>query len=138
MIRRSLSLFAFLFLLAATPFASAATRPPVSYGRDISPVLSDKCYRCHGPDAAARKAELRLDTRKGLTKKVVVPSQPDKSELVTRIFSDDDDVRMPPPDSKLSLSADQKELLRRWVNEGANFTEHWSFQPLADKISVPL
>ena len=80
---------------------------------------------------------MRLDTREGLASKVVVAGQPDKSELVTRIFSDDDDERMPPPDSKLSLSADQKELLRRWVAEGAKFAEHWSFQPLPDKIPIP-
>src|SRR3954471_1615524 len=137
MITRASILFTCLNLLAAAHIAPAATRPPVSYGRDISPVLSDKCYRCHGPDAAARKAELRLDTRKGLSKKVVVAGQPQKSELVTRILSDDDDERMPPPDSKLSLSADQKDLLRRWVTEGAKFAEHWAFQPLPDKIPLP-
>src|SRR5215204_2734705 len=99
----TLILFAFVNFLATAQVTSAATRPPVSFGRDISPILSDKCYRCHGPDAAARQAEVRLDTREGLSKNVVVAGQPDKSELVTRIFSDDDDVRMPPPDSKLSL-----------------------------------
>ncbi len=137
MITRTPILFACLNLLAEVQIASAATRPPVSYGRDIRPILSDKCYHCHGPDAASRQAELRLDTREGLASKVVVAGQPDKSELVTRIFSDDDDVRMPPPDSKLSLSADQKELLRRWVTEGAKFAEHWSFQPLPDRIPLP-
>src|SRR3954451_2160932 len=100
-------LIACLNLLAAVEVASSATRPLVSFGRDISPILSDKCYRCHGPDAAARQAELRLDTREGLSKKIVVPGQPDKSELVKRIFSDDDDERMPPPDAKLSLTTEQ-------------------------------
>jgi len=89
--------------------------------------------RCRG--AAGRTAG--LDTREGLASKVVVAGQPDKSELVKRIFSEDDDERMPPPDSKLSLSADQKELLRRWITEGAKFAEHWAFQPLPDKISIP-
>src|SRR6187397_2311750 len=137
MIRRTPSLFVFLYLLAAAPFASAATRPPVSYGRDISPILSDKCYHCHGPDAGARQAELRLDTREGLLQKVVVAGQPDKSELVSRIFSEDEDERMPPPASKVSLTPDQKDLLRRWVAEGAKVSEHWSFQPLPEKIPVP-
>src|SRR5262245_60367608 len=102
MITRTSILFALFASAAAAPFvaiASAATRPPVSYGRDIRPILSDKCYHCHGPDAAARQAELRLDTREGLTKKVVIAGQPDRSELVKRILSTDDDERMPPTDS---------------------------------------
>src|SRR5256885_10677270 len=93
-------LFACLNLLAAVQVASAATRPPVSYGRDISPILSDKCYRCHGPDAAARQAELRLAKSDGLSKKVVVEGQTDKSELIKRILCDEDDVRVPLPASK--------------------------------------
>src|SRR5262245_16505178 len=97
MIRRMPILVAGVYLLVVVEFATAATRPPVSYGRDIRPILSDKCYRCHGPDGAARQAELRLDTREGLTSKVVVPGKPDKSELVARIFGEDDDERMPPP-----------------------------------------
>src|SRR3954464_14657706 len=104
-------------VLVATVFcagpACAITRPPISYDRDIRPILSDKCYRCHGPDTEARQAELRLDTREGLSREIVIAGNPEKSELVKRSFSDDDEVRMPPPDSKLSLSADQKELLRR-------------------------
>src|SRR6188768_2711719 len=87
--------------------AAAETRPPVSYGRDIRPILSDKCFRCHGPDGESREAELRLDTREGVMAKVVVPGKPDESEIVTRIFSDDADTRIPPPDSKLSLTTVQ-------------------------------
>jgi hypothetical protein len=123
--------------LAAARPATAETRPPVSYGRVIRPILSDKCFRCHGPDGESREADLRLDTREGVRAKVVVPGKPDDSEIVTRIFSDDDDERMPPADSKLSLSAEQKELLRRWISEGAPFTEHWAFQPLPAKVDVP-
>src|SRR6476620_8621197 len=111
-------LLACLGWLAFSHWSVADTLPPVSYDRDIRPILSDKCYGCHGPDAAARKAELRLDTHEGLSAKVVVAGKPDKSELVARITSSDDDERMPPPDSKLTLTADQKELLRRWVTEG--------------------
>ncbi|HEX5472432.1 MAG TPA: DUF1549 domain-containing protein, partial [Lacipirellulaceae bacterium] len=124
-------------LFASAHVACGVTRPPVSYDRDIRPILSDKCYRCHGPDAESRQADLRLDAPKGLSKKIVVAGKPEKSELIRRISSTDDDERMPPPDSKLSLTAPQKELLRRWVAEGATFTEHWSFLPLPDKIAVP-
>ncbi len=116
----------------------AATRPPVSFDRDVRPILSDKCYRCHGPDAAARQAELRLDMRDGLLEHVVVPGKPDESEIINRIFSDDADVRMPPPDSKLSLSAAQKDVLRRWIAEGAAFAEHWAFLELPQSVSLPL
>lgn len=117
--------------------ATAETRPPVSYGRDIRPILSDKCFRCHGPDSESREAELRLDTREGVMAKVVVPGKPDESEIVARIFSDDADTRMPPPDSNLTLTPEQKEVLKRWVSEGAPFAEHWAFQPLPAKVDVP-
>lgn len=114
-----------------------ATQPRVSYGRDIRPILSDKCFQCHGPDADARQAELRLDTREGLGGNVVVAGQPDQSELVRRVLSEDPEERMPPAESKLSLSAEQKELLRRWVAEGAAFSEHWAFEPLPDSVPLP-
>src|SRR3954470_4423059 len=117
--------------------AQAVTRPAVSYGRDIRPILSDKCYRCHGPDAATRKADLRLDVQNGHSRQVIAPGRPEESELARRILSNDDDERMPPPDSKVSLSPDQKDLLRRWIAEGAKFSEHWAFVPLPDKITIP-
>ncbi|HVT30751.1 MAG TPA: DUF1553 domain-containing protein [Lacipirellulaceae bacterium] len=129
--------FACAWSLLSAQAAHAVTRPPVSYDRDIRPILSDKCYRCHGPDAESRQAKLRLDTHEGLTAKVVVVGKPDKSELIRRIFSTDDDERMPPPDSKLSLSPGQKDLLRRWIAEGATFAEHWSFLPLPDNVALP-
>jgi hypothetical protein len=132
-----ISLAACASCLLATPTACADTKQPVSYGRDVRPILSDKCYRCHGPDAEARQAELRLDSREGLMEYVVVPGKPDESELVSRVFSDDDEMRMPPPDSKLSLSAEQKELLKRWIAEGAVFAEHWAFQELPASVPVP-
>jgi Protein of unknown function (DUF1553)/Protein of unknown function (DUF1549)/Concanavalin A-like lectin/glucanases superfamily/Planctomycete cytochrome C len=117
--------------------ASGETRPLVSYDRDIRPILSDKCYHCHGPDAAARQAELRLDNHKGLMQSVVVAGKPDESELIARVFSVDDDIRMPPADSHLTLSADQKELLRRWIAEGADIAEHWAFQELPSTVPIP-
>jgi hypothetical protein len=120
-----------------TPALLFGAAPTISYDRDIRPILSDKCFRCHGPDAQARQADLRLDTREGLSEHVIVAGKPDESELVVRITSDDPDVRMPPPDSKLALSDEQKELLKRWIAEGAEFTEHWSFQELPETVDVP-
>jgi hypothetical protein len=128
------AVFACIGCLSTAGLAPGATRPALSYDRDIRPILADKCFRCHGPDSEARQAELRLDTREGLLEHVVVPGQPKESELVARIFSDDDDVRMPPPESRLSLSAEQKELLRRWISEGAVFADHWAFQALPTSV----
>jgi hypothetical protein len=127
----------YLAWAVALASARAETRPPVSFDRDVRPILSDKCYRCHGPDAGAREAELRLDTRDGLLEHVVVPGKPEESEVISRVFSDDVDTRMPPVDSKLTLTADQKNVLRRWIAEGAEFAEHWAFVDLPMSVMVP-
>jgi hypothetical protein len=109
----------------------------VDFTRQIRPLLSDRCFRCHGPDASRRKAKLRLDVREGAFKKleagwaVVKPGDPSKSELVRRITTDDTEDMMPPPESKLSLTADEKALLTRWVAEGAEYRPHWSLAPVA-------
>jgi hypothetical protein len=87
--------------LVPTCALAGDTRPPVSFDRDIRPILSDKCFRCHGPDSEARQADMRLDIA-GIPDHVVVPGKPEESELVRRIMSDDADERMPPPDSRLS------------------------------------
>ena len=138
MSRISVAYVAACFCLAwSAPACDCGAAPTVSYDRDIRPILSDKCFRCHGPDAEARQADLRLDTRGGVTESVVVPGKPEDSELVARITSDDPDVRMPPPDSKLTLSSEQKNLLRLWIAEGAEFAEHWSFQQLPEGVDVP-
>ncbi len=104
-------------------------------------LLSDRCFTCHGPDAAKRKAKLRLDLPEGLTKDVgdglvvVAPGNPDGSELIRRIDlpADHDDV-MPPADAHLALSAEEKALLRRWVVAGAPYRGHWSWEPIAKPL----
>jgi hypothetical protein len=116
--------------------AAQAADPPVDYDRDIRPILSDRCYRCHGPDSGARQADLRLDTRDGLGQ-VIVRGQPDASPLVERIESHDESVRMPPTESKLSLSPAEQQLLRRWIAGGAEIHEHWAFRPLPDAVPLP-
>ncbi len=93
----------------------------VDFTCQIRPLLSDRCFRCHGPDASKRKAKLRLDTREGAFKEmddgwaIVKPGDPGKSELIRRITSDYEDDVMPPPESHLSLTEDEKALLKRWV-----------------------
>lgn len=112
--------------------AAAEPNRPIDYSRDIRPLLSDNCFRCHGPDESNREADLRLDTKKGLTQDLggysaVAPGDPEGSELVNRIFSSDVDLVMPPPESNKSLSPDERELLKKWIDQGAEWQQHWSF-----------
>lgn len=114
-----------LLLLAAAPAAAE----PVSFSRDIQPILSDNCYFCHGPDANQRAAGLRLDLQEEAAA-VIEPHDTEASELVRRVTSEDPYEVMPPPDSNRSLSPGQIELLRQWVEQGAEWGVHWSFAPL--------
>ncbi len=119
-----------LCVLAATRLF-AADAP--DFSRDVRPILSQHCFKCHGPDDKARKGGLRLDLRDSATKEAksgavaLVPGQPDKSELVARIFSTDEDELMPPPSTKRALTPEQKDTLRRWVAAGAEYQQHWAF-----------
>jgi len=140
-------------VLAGAALASLATvgstRQPaapkvgrVDFNSQIRPLLSDRCYRCHGPDAAKRKAKLRLDMREGVFKDIgdgwaiVKPGDPDSSELIRRTHTDYEDDVMPPLESHLTLSAAEKALLKRWVIEGADYKAHWSLMPVHD-VTVP-
>ena len=127
-------------LLCPAAFSALAAlglraEPPISFARDIQPILSENCYHCHGPDGEARKAMLRLDRRDsalGPAKSgaiAIVPGKPNDSELVARIFSDDPEEVMPSPKSNRTLTFGQKNLLKRWVAEGAIWQEHWAFSP---------
>ncbi|MDA1140262.1 MAG: DUF1553 domain-containing protein [Planctomycetota bacterium] len=112
------------------------------FNRDIRPILSDRCFRCHGPDAKARKVKLRLDVRDDAIRTrgkrtPIVPGQADASELVRRIFAGDPEDIMPPPESKLVLSASEKALLRKWIDSGADYDEHWAFRKI-QKPDVPM
>ncbi len=101
---------------------------PIAYNRDIRPILLENCFACHGADSAARKADLRLDQREAAIEAgAFEPGNPDASELMHRILSADPEQVMPPPMTKKQLTAEQKELLRRWLAEGAQYQPHWSF-----------
>lgn len=122
-----------------TTSAHAAV-PTLSYNRDIRPILSDNCFRCHGADKASRKAKLRLDIREAAIEHgALVPGKPDKSELISRIFTTNEDDAMPPADSHKQLNAAQKEMLKSWVAGGAVYEPHWSFitpqRPEIPKVS---
>ena len=123
------------------PWLATASEPKIDFNFQIRPLLSDRCFTCHGPDSHARKKELRLDTKEGLFKKlegesfVVKPGDTNKSELIYRIFATDDD-QMPPEKSHLSLTPVEMKLLRRWVESGAEYQPLWSFIPVK-KTSPP-
>jgi hypothetical protein len=113
--------------MLATPGKGDAPPSPVRFGRDVLPILSENCFQCHGPDERARKARLRLDTPDGAAR-VLRPGKGPEPELVRRISAADDDGRMPPRRSNRRLSAAQKELLRRWVEQGAPWGKHWAYE----------
>ncbi len=130
--------------VAQTPLLAAAEVPadpvkprelvePVRYDRDIRPILSDRCFICHGPDPGKRKADLRLDLAEGATEMrdgvaPIVPGDPDRSELLRRVACGDPDEVMPPPGSnKRAINAQELDLLRRWIVEGAKYEPHWAF-----------
>ncbi len=116
---------------AAVLSLPSAADEPVDFRRDIRPILSDKCFLCHGPDGEHRKAGLRLDAEADAHDSVIVPGSLEDSELWFRITADDADMIMPPPDSHKTLSETEIELMRRWILSGAKYEAHWAFRPPA-------
>jgi hypothetical protein len=109
----------------------------ISYSRKILPILSDKCFYCHGPDKEHREAKLRLDIRADAIKAFAWdPEKPSKSEALIRIFSGDEDELMPPPDSHRTLSDKEKNLIKNWIEQGAEYEAHWAFVAPPEKILV--
>ncbi len=102
----------------------------------VRSLLSDRCFFCHGPDPNHREADLRLDVEEEAKSSAIVPGDAEASELINRILSDDVDEMMPPPSSKISLTDTEKGLIRRWIDEGANWSGHWAFAPTT-AIEVP-
>lgn len=127
---------ALLFVLALTSISHAVKKPTaVDFVRDIKPILSDRCFNCHGPDANNRQADLRLDLKEEALaaiafdgNRIIHSGRSHKSELIKRIQSDNPDLKMPPAESKLQLTEEEIDLLTRWVEQGANWENHWSFE----------
>ena len=114
-------------LTLAPLFTSAAS---VDFSRDVRPILATKCYACHGPDSDKREADLRLDVREEAVKAAIKPGHPECSELWQRITTQDPDDVMPPPSSPKALTEAERSILRQWIADGAEYQEHWSFQPI--------
>ena len=124
--------------------SGAAANGKVDFNFEVRPILADHCFKCHGQDEKARKAKLRLDlpeTAFGFRDRdtgwpAISPGHPEKSELYRRITSPEDDERMPPPASKLTLSDREQDLLRQWLTQGAEYKPHWAFLPVRE-VTVP-
>src|SRR5262245_13161250 len=119
-----------LALVAAVSLTgtAAAAEPPVDFNRQVRPLLSENCFACHGPDDKTRKADLRLDLKDGAAA-VLTPGKPGESELVRRVTAAEPSQVMPPPKTGKKLSPQQIALLKQWVEQGANWSEHWAFIP---------
>lgn len=130
-------------LLSVVVVENVASAQQVEFNRDIRPILSDKCFACHGPDKNHRKADLRLDTEAGLrgtadAPGTVIPGKPDESELFLRVTSDDAELKMPPPKQGKELNSREINLIKRWISQGAKWQGHWSLQPIRRPIPPPV
>jgi len=114
-------------VVAAAPVAKAPAEQQVDFSRQVRPLLAGKCLKCHGSGKEQRAGNLRLDVAESVVGKVIVPGKPGQSKLFLRITSSDPDMKMPPPDSNLTLTAAEIDTLKRWIVQGADYTVHWSF-----------
>jgi hypothetical protein len=133
-------IFALLSQLLADPGLGVSQPKPtkVDYNRDIRPILSEHCLKCHGMDVKTREADLRLDVREDAIKAgAITPQDLQRSEIWARLHSTDPDEIMPPPETKRVVSAAQKELIKRWIEQGADYADHWAFIP-PQRSAVPV
>ena len=140
-IRQSIPLF---FVVLSLTASSPGAADDVNFSRDILPLLSDNCFKCHGPDEANRKAKLRFDKHDASLEELkkgratIVPGKSSQSELYARLTAEDPDDRMPPPDTGKKLSEKEVELIRKWIDGGAKWAGHWAFQPpKPQKVPAP-
>ena len=129
-----LVVFSFLACWCLASSTLAAEPVPVSFTRQIQPLFADRCFACHGPDEQTREADLRLDLRASVFDRdsespLIVPGDSGKSQLFERISSHDPDLQMPPPSATRQLKKNEIDLIRRWIDQGADWQEHWAFIP---------
>lgn len=130
----------FIFAISFVSLVQLPAEEKVRFNRDIRPIMSDTCFHCHGFDKSARKGGLRLDIREEALKPgksdeiPIVPGKPDESEIIKRIFTADEDDRMPPDEAHKTLTPKQKDMFKRWVAEGAVYEAHWAYTPLVKPL----
>ena len=127
---------------AALLITAVQAEEKLDYNRDVRPILSDKCFLCHGPDAKNQKSDFRIDSFENATADLgdyagVVPGKLKESEVHWRLHTDDSTELMPPPEKKIPLTKEEIAILDRWIEEGAEYQEHWSFVPVREEIPVP-
>src|SRR3954471_18889225 len=126
-----------LAYLMTVGLLTAATPDKIDFNWQVRPILSDNCFRCHGPDSNSRQAGLRLDKKDAAYAQAIQPGNPEQSELVKRITSNDPSWRMPPPASSAKpLSPAEISTLTEWIRQGAEYQPHWAFIPPV-KVSPP-
>lgn len=126
-----------MLALASKPAGSLAHEPAgasVDFRQQIQPILSRNCYACHGPDEEARQGDLRLDVEAAAKQHAIAAGDPAASPLIARIFAEDPDETMPPPDTVYQLTPQEKQLIERWISEGADWQSHWAFEPIATEF----
>ena len=120
-----------LLLVGVALGVAPASAGQIDFSRDVQPILADRCYACHGPDANSRKADLRLDQRSSaIASEAIVPGDTGASQLVGRILSEDPDEVMPPPKVNKPLTEQERRTLQAWIEQGAEYGTHWSFRPI--------
>ncbi|MGB2265622.1 MAG: DUF1553 domain-containing protein [Akkermansiaceae bacterium] len=129
-------------LAGAVVHADTPAQKSISYSHQVRPILSDKCFKCHGPDAENNESEFRVDTFENATADLggyagIVPGNPKASRLIQTIHSKDPEDVMPPPEAKMTLSEEQKAILEQWIKEGAKYEKHWGFTTLPKEVTVP-
>lgn len=139
-----MSAIRWFLLTLVTPAAAVAADAPASvpekieFNRDVRPILSDKCFLCHGPDAGTRKGKLRLDVREdALARNAFVPGKPAESEMLVRILSNEGDEVMPPPETHKAVDARERAVLERWIAQGAAYQRHWAYEPPVKAVIPP-
>lgn len=116
--------------LAVALCGTYSTAKDISFSGDVRPILAEYCVQCHGPDELQRQADLRLDIADESTAAAIVAGDPDASEVILRLTTEDPDMRMPPPEMQKRPKAEEIDILRRWIAQGAQFEGHWSYQPI--------
>ena len=129
-------------ILALGLIGPVSAEDRIDFNADVRPILSDRCFKCHGPGANNQRSDYRVDTFEHATADLgdyygIVPGNAEDSELYYRLITDDEIDLMPPPENKVALTEEEIDIIKRWINQGAEYEEHWSFTAIPETIEVP-